>query len=106
MTIKELQQAVLKLAEEKGFGTTPEMVNVGEKIALIHTELSEAFEAYRKQHMDGKDGFREELADVLIRTIHLAGIFEIDLEQEIAEKMERNQGRTWDWDRLKETRIG
>jgi len=52
-------------ASEKGFGTKPKDINVVEKIVLIHSEVPEAFEAYRHKNIDGKDGFKEELGDVL-----------------------------------------
>ncbi len=103
MTIIELQQLILKQAEEKGFGMKPEEVNVGEKIALIHSEVSEAFEAYRKDNLDGKDGFNEELGDVVQRVLHLCGIFGIDIEKEILKKIEANKNRNWDWENLNET---
>jgi len=102
MEIKELQSLVMQQAKEKGFGVKPEEISVPEKIALTHSEISEAFEAYRHQNIDGKDGFKEELGDALQRILHLAGIFEIDLEKEILDKIERNKSRTWDWDKLNE----
>jgi NTP pyrophosphatase (non-canonical NTP hydrolase) len=102
LTIKEITEAVLDLAKNKGVGTKPNEVSVAEKIALIHSEISEAYEAYRRKNIKGKDGFKEELADALIRICHLAGIFKINLSQEISKKMKRNQGRTWDKKRLNE----
>lgn len=103
LTIQELTTLVLEQAKEKGFGTTPADINVGEKIALIHSEVSEAFEAYRHKNIDGKDGFREELGDVVQRILHLAGIFNIDLEKEILKKMESNKSRTWNWKGMNES---
>ena len=47
ITIRKITELIMKQAKEKGFGTKPEDVNVAEKIALIHSEISEAFEAYR-----------------------------------------------------------
>ncbi len=103
MTIVELQKLIMEQAKEKGFGTKPEEINVGEKIALIHSEVSEAFEAYRKDNLDGKDGFNEELGDVIQRVLHLCGIFGIDIEKEVLKKIEENKNRNWDWKNLNET---
>jgi len=101
-TIQQLQDLIMAQAKEKGFGTTPEDINVAEKIALVHSEVSEAFEAYRRQNMDGKDGFKEELSDAIQRILHLCGIFDIDIEKEILKKMAYNKDREWNWDRLNE----
>ena len=40
MDLKDLTGFVLNQAKEKGFGTKPNEVNVAEKIALIHSEIS------------------------------------------------------------------
>lgn len=101
-SIKTITGLIMQLADDKGFGTKVNEINVLEKIALIHSEISEAAEAYRKNNLNGKDGFAEELADAVIRILHLAGIFSIDMEKEIVNKMEKNFKRTWDWDNLNE----
>jgi NTP pyrophosphatase (non-canonical NTP hydrolase) len=103
LTIQELTELIMRQAEEKGFGIKPEDINVGEKIALIHSELSEAYVAYRKKDMDGKDGFRQELGDVIQRVLHLAGIFDVDIEKEILKKLEINKDRKWDWGAMNES---
>lgn len=103
LTVKELTNLIMQQAKEKGFGTTPEEINVPEKIALIHSEVSEAFEAYRHNNLDGKDGFTEELGDVLQRLLHLCGVLDIDLEQAVMKKLESNKTRKWDWKKMKET---
>jgi NTP pyrophosphatase (non-canonical NTP hydrolase) len=105
MDIKDLTKIILDLAEEKKFGSKPDEINVGEKIALIHSELSEALDAYRKKRFEGSDNFGEELADVIIRTLHLAGIFEIDIEKEIMQKMKLNKDRVWEWDKINEKHL-
>ena len=102
LTIKELTELTMKQAKEKGWGIKPDEINVGEKLALIHSEISEALEAYRHKRMDGKDGFAEELGDAMQRILHMAGIFGVDLEQEILEKTEINKNRTWDWKNMNE----
>lgn len=105
MDIKELQELIMKQAKEKGFGVKSSDVNVGEKIALIHSEISEAFEAYRHKKIDGEHGFKEELADSVIRILHLAGMFDVDIEKQILKKLETNDGRNWDWDNLNEKHV-
>ena len=100
MEIKELQKNILDLAGNKKIGTKPKDINFGEKIALIHAEISEVLEAYRRSQFGGKDGLAEELADVIIRIFHLAGIYNIDLEKEILAKMELNKNRDWSKDNL------
>jgi len=92
----------MKQAKEKGFGVKPEDVNISEKIALMHSEISEAFEAYRKKNIEGKHGFKEELGDVVQRILHLCGIFDIDIEKEILKKLKSNKDREWNWKELNE----
>lgn len=102
MTINELTDAVMQQAKNKGFGTKPDDINIAEKIALIHSEISEAFEAYRHNDMDGADGFKRELGDAIQRILHLCGIFEIDIEKEIIKKLDSNKDRKWDWEKMNE----
>lgn len=72
-------------------------VNIPEKLALIHSEASEALEAFRKGKMDytgpGTGCFGEELADVVIRVFDLAEHLEIDMMRAVKEKHEYNIAR-------------
>jgi len=101
-TLQQLTEIILKQANEKGFGTKPEDINVGEKIALIHSEIAEAFEAYRHKNIDGRDGFQEELGDAIQRLLHICGIFNIDVEKEILKKIAHNKNRVWNWKNMNE----
>jgi NTP pyrophosphatase (non-canonical NTP hydrolase) len=71
--------------------------NVGEMIALVHSELSEALEAHRKNLMDDKlthrPGIEVELADAVIRIFDMAGGLGLDLGGALEEKLEFNQKR-------------
>jgi NTP pyrophosphatase (non-canonical NTP hydrolase) len=71
--------------------------NVGEKLALIHSEVSEALEAHRKNLMDDKlphrKGIEVELADALIRIGDLGGALGLDIAGAVAEKLEYNAKR-------------
>ncbi len=69
-TLQELTLLVLDQAKKKGFGIRPADISVAEKIALIHSEVSEAYEAYRHKNMNGKDGVGEELGDAIQRILH------------------------------------
>ena len=100
MNITKLQKEILALAKKKGWGTTPDDVIFSEKIALLHGEVAEALHAYRQHRMAGKDGVAEELADVIMRTLHLAGIYKIDIVKAIEEKLARNEKRDWNDDQL------
>jgi len=103
ISIAQIQNVIMQQAQEKGFGTKPEDINVAEKMALIHSEVSEAFEAYRHKNINGKDGFKEELGDIVQRVLHLAGIFEVDIEAEVLKKIDSNKDRKWNWKKMNET---
>lgn len=71
--------------------------NVPEMLCLIHSEISEAMEGYRKGLMDDKLPHRSmievELADALIRIGDLAGYLNLDLDGAVREKMDYNATR-------------
>lgn len=109
--LNALRDRALRIAEEHGFTEA----TVGEDIALMHSELSEALEDYRNGKQpdalwytdsDGiaynqKDptrrlkpcGIPSEMADVIIRVLHFCGRRKIDIEQAVLEKMEYNHTR-------------
>lgn len=61
-------------------------------LALIHSEVSEALEAFRK---DDRENFSEELADVLIRTLDCAAGLGIDIDAVVAAKLAKNRTRSY-----------
>lgn len=67
------------------------------KISLIHSEISEGLEGYRKNKMDDhlphRKNLEVELADAVIRIFDLAGALRFDLGTAIAEKMTYNAQR-------------
>lgn len=71
--------------------------NVGELLCLIHSEISEAMEGYRKNLQDDKlphrKMFEVEIADALIRIYDLAGAHNLDLDGAIEEKRQYNRSR-------------
>ena len=88
MRISEAVTEAHSNARDKGFYDKP--LEFGTRIALIHSELSEALEAHRQ---GDEMGVAEELADVCIRVFDLCGAAGIDLEVEIRSKMLINRGR-------------
>lgn len=71
--------------------------NVPEMLCLIHSEISEAMEGYRKQLADDHLPYRPmvevELADALIRIFDLAGYLNLDLGAAYVEKRAYNDRR-------------
>lgn len=99
-TVNELCAAAHKNALEHGFVEA----TFGERLALIHSEVSEALEDYRAGHPiwdwwfgpEGKpEGVPVELADVLIRVFDLAGAYDVDLETALEAKMKYNETRPY-----------
>jgi NTP pyrophosphatase (non-canonical NTP hydrolase) len=86
-----ISRGIFETAVDKGWWPHPVSVrNQGEAIALIHSELGEALEAYvQKIGSDDKcpefDGITVELADVVIRIMDLSYAFDYDVANALLE---------------------
>ncbi len=95
--LTELGREVLEINEANGWNVTtadtwnePNKYRIPAILALIHSEVSEALEAYRK---GDKENFIEELADTLIRLVDLTAGLEVDLAAAVKAKLAVNRTR-------------
>lgn len=117
MKLNEYSKLASEISKSKGFQDIE--LNIPTKLALIHSEVSEALEADRIgtevnhrvtniSHIESlecdkvfkaefeygiKDTFEDELADILIRVFELCGIKNIDIDSHVKMKMRYNSLR-------------
>lgn len=110
--INTLSQAVHNYCDEAGWwdqlndvlnhlpGDFHHMVTtwfLASKIALVHSEVSEALEALRKglrdDHLPHRNGVEVEMADAMIRIFDMMGFMRMDLGGAVQEKFKYNQQR-------------
>ncbi len=88
---------VRALADGKGFSSDPE--RIWEMLALIHTEVSEATDAYKKG--ESMEHLGEELADAIIRILHLMSALNLDAEELFQDKMKKNWERPYKYNTVR-----
>ncbi|WP_329133225.1 hypothetical protein OG552_15320 [Streptomyces sp. NBC_01476] len=88
MDIRSAQKLAGENKTAKGFNTTDVPLEFG----LLTAEIGEAFTAWRK----GLPDFGEELADVFLYLVALAEMNGIDLNDEVANKIDRNTRRVYE----------
>ena len=87
MNLKEVQQQIYQNKVDKRWNIS----SVETELCLMHGEIAEFYEAYRK-HLPS---IGEELADIAIYLLGIAEILQIDLEKEIERKMSINRRRQY-----------
>lgn len=85
--LKQLQKDIYKNKLNKGFNVT----DINKEFCLTYGEMAEAYEAWRKKQTD----VGEEIADVVIYLLGLSEILNVDLENEILKKVNKNKHRQY-----------
>ncbi len=95
--LNELAQGCHQIAVEHGWWNGDR--EFGTLVALLHSEVSEMLELYRRSTVDTsvKDikGMDEEMADVIIRLLDMAAFYEIDIDSAVGHKMGINMDRPY-----------
>jgi NTP pyrophosphatase (non-canonical NTP hydrolase) len=94
----ELENTVTRIANEHGFADVP--IDVPRALCLIHSEVSEALEAYRKgnppdDHIPNFSGLEAEMADIVIRIMHFAKTHQLNVPAAIEAKIRYNKSRPY-----------
>jgi NTP pyrophosphatase (non-canonical NTP hydrolase) len=97
LDINQVQKRIYKNKKEKCFNVT----DIYKEFCYLQRELTEACEAY----MNKKDNIGEELADVAIYLLGLSEILNINLEDEINKKMDKNENKQYTLSKENNTRI-
>ena len=87
MDFRQLQKDVYQNKINHGFNVT----DINFEFCLAYGEMGEAYSAWLKK----KDDLGEELADVVIFLMGISEILNIDLEQEIENKIKKNVKRKY-----------
>lgn len=87
LDVKRLQEEIMANKASKGFNAT----DIPLEFMLLTGEVSEAFDAWRKKKSD----LGEEIADIMIYLFGLAKMLNIDLENELVAKIEKNRERKY-----------
>jgi len=85
--LKAKQKEVFQNKINKGFPID----DINREFCYLYGEVAEAFDAYRLK----KDDLQEELADIVIFTLGIAEMLNIDLETAVDKKVEKNAKRVY-----------
>ena len=87
MNMKEVKKEIWQNKINKGFNTT----DVNKEFCLLYGEVGEAYDAWKKK----KDDLGEELADIAIYLMGLSEMLGFDLEDQILNKVSKNNKRVY-----------
>jgi NTP pyrophosphatase (non-canonical NTP hydrolase) len=102
-TMNQLAVEIEAWADRKGWNKD---LVLSAQVANLHTEISEAWEEIRNNHAinevyynpekpEKPEGFGVELADLIVRTLHICGHYGIDIDALVELKMAYNEKRPY-----------
>lgn len=96
----DISERTTKVAEDHGWTIDQDPVNLTAKICLVHSELSEAVEAIRIGNPESKKIptftlLEEELADVILRIMHIGYRMDLEVGGAVVHKLLYNQKRPY-----------
>ena len=105
-TVNGWAEYIKEWGHRKGWDYTED--KVPEKLMLAVGELAEAMEEYRRNRIENwfnednkPEGFKIELADCLIRILHLCDVYKINMQKCLEIKMAYNEKRPYRHGNLK-----
>ncbi len=101
MDIHELTQAMHRFVASQGWydPNSPRPQTLRNLAISLNLEAAELLEHFQwKDELVDPQAFAGELADVALYLLQIASLSEIDLEQAIMDKLEKNSKRIWDVD--------
>ncbi|MDR6123513.1 NTP pyrophosphatase (non-canonical NTP hydrolase) [Bacillus sp. SLBN-46] len=90
--MKEIQQKILAFRDERDWKKYHDEKDLAISISLEANELLENFQWRTSDEAieESKQNIKEEMADILIYLVQLADKMEIDLEEEVSNKLVKN----------------
>lgn len=98
MNIEELTKYMHEFVRSKGWyePNSPKKQTLRNLAISLNLEASEVLEHFQwHDELDDPDSLADELADVTLYLLQIASISNIDLEEAILRKLEKNYKRTW-----------
>ena len=99
MDIEQLTQAMHQFVRSRGWyeADSPRPQTLRNLAISLSLEANEALEHFQwDEDLQDRAAFSDELADVALYLLQIASIAEIDLQQAILAKLEKNYQRQWD----------
>jgi NTP pyrophosphatase (non-canonical NTP hydrolase) len=99
MDLSELTDAMNQFVTAKGWyaADSPRPQTLRNLAISLSLEANEVLEHFQwRERLDDPSALAEELADVALYMLQIAGLAGIDLEQAILDKLEKNYQRKWD----------